>query len=29
MQIDDLMKFIELGGNNIDGDVVLLVFDGM
>ena len=28
-QIDDLMRFIELGGNNIDGDVVLLVFDGM
>ena len=29
MQIDDLMRFIELGGNNVDGDVVLLVFDGM
>ena len=29
MQIDDLMRFIKLGGNNIDGDVVLLVFDGM
>ena len=28
-QIDDLMRFIELGGNNADGDVVLLVFDGM
>ena len=28
-QIDDLMRFIELGVNNIDGDVVLLVFDGM
>ena len=29
IQIDDLMRFIELGVNNIDGDVVLLVFDGM
>jgi hypothetical protein len=29
MQIDDLMRFIELGINNVDGDVVLLVFDGM
>ena len=29
MQIDDLMRFIELGSNNVDGDVVLLVFDGM
>ena len=28
-QIDDLMKFIKLGVNNVDGDVVLLVFDGM
>ena len=28
-QIDDLMRFIELGINNVDGDVVLLVFDGM
>lgn len=28
-QIDDLMRFIELGVNNVDGDVVLLVFDGM
>ena len=28
-QIDDLMKFIELGVNNVDGDVILLVFDGM
>ena len=29
MQIDDLMRFIELSVNNVDGDVVLLVFDGM
>ena len=29
MQIDDLMRFIELGVNGADGDVVLLVFDGM
>ena len=29
MQIDGLMRFIELGVNNVDGDVVLLVFDGM
>lgn len=29
MQIDDLMRFIELGANGVDGDVVLLVFDGM
>ena len=29
MQIDDLMRFIELGVNGVDGDVVLLVFDGM
>lgn len=29
IQIDDLMRFIELGVNNVDGDVVLLVFDGM
>ena len=29
MQIDDLMRFIELGVNNVDGDVVLLIFDGM
>ncbi len=28
-QIDDLMRFIELGVNGVDGDVVLLVFDGM
>ena len=28
-QIDDLMRFIKLGVNNVDGDVVLLVFDGM
>ena len=28
-QIDDLMRFIELGVNNVDGDVILLVFDGM
>ena len=28
-QIDDLMRFIELSVNNVDGDVVLLVFDGM
>lgn len=28
-QIDDLMRFIELGVNGADGDVVLLVFDGM
>lgn len=28
-QIDDLMRFIELGANGADGDVVLLVFDGM
>lgn len=29
MQIDNLMRFVELGVNNVDGDVVLLVFDGM
>ena len=29
MQIDDLMRFIELGANGADGDVVLLIFDGM
>ena len=29
MQIDDLMRFIELGVNGVDGDTVLLVFDGM
>ena len=29
MQIDDLMRFIELGVNGVDNDVVLLVFDGM
>lgn len=29
MQIDDLMRFIELGVNGADGDVVLLIFDGM
>ena len=28
-QIDDLMKFIKLGVNNVDGDAILLVFDGM
>ena len=28
-QIDDLMRFIELGVNGVNGDVVLLVFDGM
>ena len=28
-QIDDLMRFIKLGVNNVDGDVILLVFDGM
>ena len=28
-QIDDLLRFIELGVNGADGDVVLLVFDGM
>ena len=28
-QIDDLMRFIELGVNGVDNDVVLLVFDGM
>ena len=28
-QIDDLMRFIKLGVNSVDGDVVLLVFDGM
>ena len=28
-RIDDLMRFIELGANGADGDVVLLVFDGM
>lgn len=27
--IDDLMRFIELGVNGVDNDVVLLVFDGM
>ena len=29
MQIDGLMRFIELGANGVDNDVVLLVFDGM
>lgn len=29
MQIDDLMRFMDLGANGTDGDVVLLVFDGM
>lgn len=29
MQIDGLMRFIELGANYADGDVILLVFDGM
>ena len=28
-QIDNLMRFIELGVNSVDGDVVLLIFDGM
>ncbi|MCJ1966637.1 hypothetical protein LRM41_03605 [Candidatus Nanosynbacter sp. TM7-087] len=28
-QIDDLMRFIELGVNNVDGDAILLIFDGM
>ena len=28
-QIDDLMRFIELGINNVDGDAILFVFDGM
>ena len=28
-QIDDLMRFIELGANGTDGDAILLVFDGM
>ena len=28
-QIDDLMRFIELGVNGVNDDVVLLVFDGM
>ena len=28
-QIDNLMRFIELGANGTDGDVVLLIFDGM
>ncbi len=28
-RIDDLMRFIELGANDADGDVALLVFDGM
>ena len=28
-QIDDLMRFIELGVNGVNGDVALLVFDGM
>ena len=28
-QIDDLIRFIKLGVNNVDGDVVLLIFDGM
>ena len=28
-QIDDLMRFIKLGVNNVDGDAILLVFDGM
>ena len=29
MQIDDLMRFMDLSANGTDGDVVLLVFDGM
>ena len=28
-QIDDLMRFIKLGINNVYGDAILLVFDGM
>lgn len=28
-QIDDLMRFIEMGVNGVGGDVILLVFDGM
>ena len=28
-QIDNLMRFIKLGVNNVDGDVILLVFDGI
>ena len=28
-QINDLRRFIKLGINNVDGDVVLLIFDGM
>lgn len=28
-QIDNLMRFIKLGVNSVDGDVVLLIFDGM
>ena len=28
-QIDDLMRFIKLGVNNVDGDAILLIFDGM
>lgn len=28
-QIDDLMRFIGLSVNSTDGDVVLLIFDGM
>jgi len=28
-QIDDLMRFIKLGVNSVDGDAVLLIFDGM
>lgn len=28
-QVDDLMRFIKLGVNNVDGDAILLVFDGM
>lgn len=28
-QIDDLMRFIKLGVNNVYGDAILLVFDGM
>ena len=28
-QIDDLMRFIKLGVNNVDGDVVIGFVDGM
>ena len=28
-RIDDLMRFIKLGVNSVDGDAILLVFDGM